>query len=171
MAVEFHDFSIEVKETLKDTALQFLYEAAGELEAQTKRNVPSRGNWFTEQKNAWRYEVDEDELVATVGNPQERSLWTEFGTGEHSISPKGGRKGYWVYVKDSGSGGEDSSYTYKGGKTYTLEEAKEVMAILQGKGLDAHITDGQEPHKPFQTAYTKLKPKLIRRAEQLFKGV
>lgn len=171
MSVEFHDFSIEVKDVLEEKALQFLYEAAGELEAQTKRNVPSKGRWFTDQKNAWRYEVDEGKLVATVGNPQERSLWTEFGTGEHSISPKGGRKGYWVYVKESNGGGDGSSYEYKGGKSYTLEEAKEVMAILQSKGLDAHITDGQEPHKPFQNAYIKLKPKLIRRAEQIFKGV
>lgn len=171
MAVEFHDFSFEVIDALEDTALQFLYEAAGELEAQTKRNVPSRGNWFTDQKNAWRYEVDEGELVATVGNPQERSLWTEFGTGEYSISPKGGRKGYWIYVKESGSDGAGASYSYKGGKAYTLDEAKRLVAMMREDGLDAHYTKGQQPHKPFQTAYNNLKPKLIRRAEQIFKGV
>lgn len=171
MSVEFHDFSIEVKDVLEEKALQFLYEAAGELEAQTKRNVPNKGNWFTDQKNAWRYEVDEGRLEATVGNPQERSLWTEFGTGEYSISPKGGRKGYWIYVKEADGGGDGTTYAYKGGKAYTLDEAKKLVAMMREDGLDAYYTKGQRPYKPFQTAYTKLRPKLIRLAEQIFKGV
>lgn len=174
MAVEFHDFSIEVIDEIEGTALQWLYEAAGEIEAQTKRNLDGEnGRWFTDQKNAWKYEVDESRLEAVVGNQWERSLWTEFGTGEYSISPKGGRKGYWIYVKeaDGGNAGAGSTYAYKGGKAYTLDEAKKLVAMMREEGLDAHYTKGQQPKKPFQTAFIKLKPKLIRRAEQLFKGV
>lgn len=173
MAVEFHDFSLEVIGEIEDTAIQWLYESAGEMVSQTQRNVPPKGRWFDDQRDKWKYEVDEDGLEATIGNPWERSLWVEFGTGEYSISPKGGRKGYWIYVKeaDGGDAGAGSTYAYKGGKAYTLDEAKKLVAMMREEGLDAHYTKGQQPHKPFQTAYTKLKPKLIRRAEQLFKGV
>lgn len=174
MAVEFQDFSMEVIGEIEDKAIQWLYEAAGELEAQTKRNLDREsGRWFTDQKNKWRYEVDEGRLEATVGNPWEISLWTEFGTGEYSISPKGGRRGYWIYVKeaDGGDAGAGSTYVYKGGKAYTLDEAKKLVAMMREDGLDAHYTRGQQPKKPFQTAYTKLKPKLIKRAEEIFKGV
>lgn len=173
MSVEFHDFSIEVKDVLEEKALQFLYEAAGELEAQTKRNVPAKGRWFDDQRDKWKYEVDEGKLEAVVGNPWERSLWVEFGTGEYSISPKGGRKGYWIYVKedDGGNAGAGSTYAYKGGKAYTLDEAKKLVAMMREDGLDAHYTKGQQPYKPFQKAYTKLRPKFIRMAEQIFKGV
>lgn len=168
MSVEFHDYSIKVKDALNDKAIAYLYEAAGEIEAQTKRNMPP-GQWFAQIKNAWRYNVDEDKLEATIGNPLEPSLWTEFGTGEHSISPKGGRKGYWVYVKDSDSAG--GSYTYSGGKEYSLQDAKKIVAMMRADGLDAHYTKGQTPKRPLYKAYTSLKSVLISRAEQVMKGM
>lgn len=40
--VKFTDYSIQVKEALGDALTAFLYEAAGEIEAQTKRNTPLR---------------------------------------------------------------------------------------------------------------------------------
>ena len=170
--VEFHDFSIEVKNAIKQEAIAFLHEAAGELVSQVARNLDKeKGRWHTEQKAKWRYEVDESTLEATVGNPMERSLWTEFGTGTEAEGGKG-RKGYWVYVKDdNSSAGSGGSYTYTGGKVYTLEEAKEVMAILQSQGLDAHITKGQKPKRPFRDAYTKMQPKIRKLAEERFKEI
>lgn len=167
MSVKFEDYSIEVKEFLEERSLAFLHEAAGELVSQTQRNVPNKGNWFTEQKNTWRYEVDEGELKATIGNPLERSLWTEFGTGEYSISPKGGRKGYWVYVKGSNDGG-GRSYAYKGGKAYTLEEAKQIVALMRSQGLDAHYTNGQRPYRPFETAKNQMIPKIPKLAKKIY---
>lgn len=170
MAVEFHDFSIEVKEWIKEKAIAGLYEAAGELVSQVQRNLDKEvGSWFTDQKNAWRYEVDEENLVATIGNPQERSLWTEFGTGEYAQHGDG-RKGYWIYVKESEGEAGGSSYAYKGGKSYTLDEAKQIVAMMRDDGLDAHYTKGQRPRKPFQTAYTKLRPVIGRIFEDKFKG-
>jgi hypothetical protein len=44
------------------------------------------------------------------------------------------------------------------------------MAMLKSDGLDAHITRGQKPKRPFDTAYKKLKPNLIKMAERLFGG-
>lgn len=168
MAVEFFDFRIEVKDALEEDAIAFLHEAAGELVAQTQRNVPNKGDWFTQQKNAWRYEVDESKLTATIGNPMERAIWTEFGTGSYSISPRGGRKGYWVYVKESNGESGGTTYAYKGGKAYTLEEAKQIVAMMRADGLDAHYTKGQQPYRPFYTAFVKSHPKISKAAEQIF---
>lgn len=169
MSVEFHDFRVRVQDALNDKAIAYLHEAAGLIEGQTKRNMP-RGHWFAQIKNAWRYHVDEDKLEATIGNPLEPSLWTEFGTGEHSISPKGGRKGYWVYVKEPDSN-ISGGYTYSGGKEYSLQDAKRIVAMMRADGLDARYTKGQTPKRPFYKAYKFLKSSLIRRAEQVMKGM
>ena len=169
MAVEFHDFSMEVKAALDDAVKAYLYEAGGELEAQVKRNTPTGGAYFTQQKNAWTYKVDAEKGEAVVGSPLEAALWTEFGTGEYSISPKGGRKGYWVYVKDSNTN-LSSSYAYKGGKQYTLQEAKGIVAMMRADGIEAYYTKGQSPKRPLYKAFTSLKPALINRAEQVLKG-
>ncbi len=162
MSVTFTDNSIKVKEALNGAVIAYLHEAAGELEAQTKRNMPT-GQWYAQQEGKWTYVVDETNLEATVGNPMEQSLWTEFGTGEHAIHGDG-RKGYWVYVK--GSGGSSTS---TGGKQYTLKEAKKIVAMMRADGLDAHLTKGQEAKRPLFNAFTSLKSALIRRAEEVLK--
>lgn len=163
MSVEFEDYSIQVKGAIKDAAKKWLEEAAGEIESQAKRNMPS-GHWYAQQKAAFDHRVDTSALEAHIGNPMEEALWTEFGTGEFAVNGDG-RKGYWVYVKGSGKGGST------GGKSYTLEEAKRVMAMMQSDGIDAHITKGQRPHRPLQSAFTSLKSALIRRAENIMKGL
>lgn len=168
MSVEFEDFSMKVMSALDDATIASLYEVAGELTSQVQRNMPP-GTWYSEIKGKWNYDVDESEGVATVGNPLEASLWVEFGTGEFSISPKGGRKGYWIYVKDSDSG-IDKSYAYKGGKSYTLEEAKHIVAMMRDDGLDAHYTKGQTPKRPLHNAFTKMKPTIKKMFEQEIGG-
>ena len=165
MSVQFTDNSVRVKEAIDDAANAFLYEAGGELEAQAKNRMP-HGTWFSYIKNAWTYRVDESKKEAVVGNPLEPSLWVEFGTGEHALHGDG-RKGYWVYVKDGSTPG--ASYTYKGGKSYTLAEAKEVVAMMRDKGIDAHYTKGQRPHRPLQQAFNTLKNPLKKRAQEIFK--
>ena len=40
MPVEFKDFSISVKSEMQDAAVKWLIEAAGELESQTKGEIP-----------------------------------------------------------------------------------------------------------------------------------
>lgn len=168
--VRFEDFSVECEEWMEEQAIAALYEAAGELVAATQRNVPAKGRWFSDQRDKWKYEVDEEKLEATIGNPWERSLWTEFGTGEYAQNGDG-RKGYWIYVKETdGETGGTTGYAYKGGKSYTLEEAKRLVAMMREDGLDAHYTKGQQPHRPFQKAYTKLKPKIIKMFQERFKG-
>lgn len=160
MAVHFEDNSMQVRAALDAACIAFLHEAGGELEAQTKRNMPS-GHWYAQQSNNWSYRVDESKGECTVGNPLEQSLWTEFGTGEYSIAPQGGRKGYWVYVK--GSDGVRS----RNPKNYTLTEAKRIVAMMRSDGLNAYYTKGQRPHRPLQKAFDACKNAIIRRAEQI----
>lgn len=98
MAVEFHDFSMEVKAALDGAVKAYLYEAGGELEAQVKRN--SRVG-TGQLKNSWTYKVDEENGVCTVGSPLENALWEEFGTGEYALHGDG-RKGGWYYQDENG---------------------------------------------------------------------
>lgn len=167
MSVQFEDNRVAVMSAMEEKAIAWLHEAAGEVVSQTQRNLSKeKGRWHSEQKEQWQYKVDESKLEAVIGNPMERTLWTEFGTGSFADGGKG-RKGWWVYVKDeNGSETTTSSST----KSYTLEEAKQIMAMLRADGLDAHITRGQQPKRPFETAYKKLKPNLIKMADKLFGG-
>lgn len=98
-SVKFEDYSVAVKGVLEDAAIQYLHEAAGELEAQTKRNQKRVGTGQT--KGQWTYVVDEDKLEATIGNPLENAIWEEFGTGEYALNGDG-RKGGWVYKDEKG---------------------------------------------------------------------
>jgi len=98
MSVQFEDFSIKVKDALESTALQFLEEAASEVESQAKRN--SRVD-TGQLKGSWKHIVDVDKHEATIGSPLQNAIWEEFGTGEYAVN-KDGRKGGWYYQDDVG---------------------------------------------------------------------
>ena len=133
MSVQFDDFSMQVKAALEEAAVQFLYEAAGELASQTARNSPVDTGQL---KNSWQYKVDESKLEATIGSPLENAIWNEYGTGEYALEGNG-RKGGWSYKDDYG---------------------------------DWHHTFGKKPERTFDKAYKVLKPKIIKRAEDVLKG-
>ena len=158
--VEFQDFSIKCKDALDDAVYQFLETAASELESQAIRN----SDFSSDVKNNWKHVVNESKKEATVGNTLELAIWTEFGTGEYALK-KNGRKGYWVYVK-----GNTSVKEANPGKARTLQEAKQAVAILREKGLDAHYTKGQKPRRMLHNAFETKKAAIIRRAEQVLKG-
>lgn len=100
MAVKFTDNSMTVKAEMNDAMVAFLHEAAGELEAQVKRN--QRVGKTGQTKNQWTYVVDESEGTAVVGNPLENAIWEEFGTGEYALNGDG-RKGGWFYQDEEGN--------------------------------------------------------------------
>lgn len=164
MSVQFQDNSMRVKAEMEQAIVAYLYEAGGELEAQTKQNMPN-GQWYAQQKSKWKHVVDESKLEVTVGNPMQQSLWTEFGTGEYALHGDG-RKGYWVYVK----GNEDSPDS-NGGKSYTLAEAKRIVAMMRADGIEAYCTKGQTPKNPLQNAFNTLKNPLINRAKAVLKAI
>ena len=133
-SVQFINNSVKVKKALNDKAVAWLYEACGELAAQTKRNskvVTGR------TKGSFLYMVDESSLEGAVGSNYENAIWEEFGTGEYALNGDG-RKGGWFY-KDE-----------------------------QGKG---HFTHGKHPKRPMFKAFTSLKSRLARRAQEIFGGM
>lgn len=91
---ELTDNSIKVKGLMEDICLEWLEEAAGELEAQTKRNQTRVDTGQT--KGGWTHEVDASSKTATIGNPLENAIWEEYGTGDYALGGDG-RKGGWVY--------------------------------------------------------------------------
>lgn len=163
--VKFEDYTIKVEEAMSDALVAALYEAAGELEARTKRNSRQGHTYGDIQATAlWKYQVDEDEKKATVGSQYEAGYWEEFGTGELALHGDG-RKGWWVYVEgqDSGSGGKSYS---------TREEAEEAALFLRKvKKLNAYATNGIEPNEPLRRAFASAKPIVQAIFEEHLKGM
>lgn len=159
MSVEFTDNSAQVKEALDDACIAYLYEAAGELEAQTKRNSRPVKYGRYDVRGNWKYRVDETKQEAVIGNPLEAAFWEELGTGEYALN-KDGRKGWWVYVEGNDTPRSNQKYS-------TEKEAKQTAAFLRSQGLNAHATKGVEANRPLHRAFTSLKAALIRKAEEV----
>lgn len=164
--VEFTDYSAIVKTTLEEKALSFLEEVGGEIRSQTQR-LSRRDT--SQTAGSYQYKVDAGGLAVHIGSDYPNAIFEEFGTGEHALN-KNGRKGYWVYVKGqrgnlqtlSGSGG---------GRSYSLEEARKIVAIMRSKGLNAFYTKGKKPNRPLFKAFTAMKPKIQKVAETYFGGI
>lgn len=91
--VKFTNNKIKVKKAINDKCLQWLEEASGEVEAQVKRNTAVMTG---KTKGAWTHIVDGNKLEGIIGNPEENSVWEEFGTGEFALKGDG-RKTAWSY--------------------------------------------------------------------------
>lgn len=85
-----------------------------------------------------------DDLSGVVYTPLFYAPYVEYGTGIEAQHPtKAGRQDVpWVYVEHSGQQSSSAQ------KSFTLEEAKQAVAALRAKGLEAHYTYGQKP-QPF----------------------
>lgn len=161
MPVEFIDNSIKVKEALNDACIAWLYEASGEIKSEAVRNSRSDTGQL---RNSWKNPVDERAGVARIGSPLQNAIWEEFGTGEFALNGDG-RSGYWVYVKGESNG------TKRSGKSYTLEEAKRIMAMLRKRGLEAYYTKGKSPNRALHRAFVAKKAKCIKALENALKGM
>lgn len=100
MAVEFKDFTIQVKGAIDNRVNIALEECAGELETQVKRNTRVDTG---KTKNSFRHKVDDEAHIAYIGSDYENAIWEEFGTGEYALEGNG-RKGGWFYVDEKGHG-------------------------------------------------------------------
>ena len=131
MAVEFHDYSVNVKAALDGAVKAYLYEAGGEVEAQVKQNTRVGSGQL---KNSWTYKVDEEKGVCTIGSPLENAIWEEFGTGEYALNGDG-RKGGWHYQDEKGEWhhtyGKKPHRAFKGAfdslKTSLINRAEQVL--------------------------------------------
>lgn len=148
----FKDYSPEVLAAMEDAVSRALERCGTQAEGYAKTYVPtskSGGGYGGTLKNSISHKVDPAQQAVYVGTDMEYAAYVEFGTGAYAKNG-GGRPGWWVYVKGSkGSGSKARS------KTYTFEEAKQVMAILRSKGLDAHMTNGQKPKPYLKPAITE----------------
>lgn len=93
MALEFKDYSIEVKEALNDTIVAFLYEAGQGVVKVTADNTPIDGGQL---KGSWDYKVYEHKGEVVIGSPLQNAIWNEFGTGQYALHGDG-RKTPWKY--------------------------------------------------------------------------
>lgn len=132
--VKFEDNSMKVKAAIDEALLQFLEEAASELQSQAARGTPVDTGQL---EGSWAHTVDESNLEAKIGSPLENAIWTEFGTGEYALKGNG-RKGGWFYKDDKGQG---------------------------------HFTHGKKPVRMLHNAFEQTKGKIIKRAEQIMKGL
>lgn len=160
--VEFTDNSVKVKAELNKALVAFLREASAEIKTQAERNTPVGES--SQLRRSWDTVVDEGRLQAIIGNTLEYAIYQELGTGEYALEGKG-RKGYWVYVKDSGS-----SSISRSTKSYTLEQARDIMVYLRSKGLEAYYTKGTRPKRMLYKAFKLWKPKVEARAKQILKS-
>lgn len=99
MSLEFEDNSMACKKKLEEKAIKWLYESAGELQAQVQRNTRVDSG---QTKGSWQYKVDEGAQKAYVGSNLENAIWEEFGTGEYALHGDG-RKTPWKYQDRHGN--------------------------------------------------------------------
>lgn len=159
MAVEFHDYSIQVKNAMEEAVIAFLHEAGSELMSQAQRKTKVGKVAGGKTKGAWKYVVDEADLVATVGNTEENAIWEEMGTGEYAVE-RNGRKGGWYILIGEGEGMISQQVV----DAYN-------MKVKYGKdGKKYAYTTGKKPKRMLHNAFVENKAKIIRRAETILKG-
>lgn len=146
--VEFTDNRIKVEAALNDSIVAFLYEAAVEVESQTKIAQTRVDTGHT--KGEWTHYVDEDKGEAVIGNPLENAIWEEYGTGEYALKKNGRKGGWWAPVGPDGM---------------SLEQASKFSKVKKDKAgnIVAVFTYGKKPLRPLQKAFDKTKSKIIKR--------
>ena len=135
MSVTFKDYSKIVINKMNDSAVQWLEEASGEVESQTRQNTKVDTG---KTKGSWEHRVNENQMEAEVGSRYKNALWEEFGTGIHAQHGDG-RKTPWVYKNP-----KDNKF---------------------------YVTVGKKPRRALYKAYTSLKNKLIKSAQERFKKI
>lgn len=100
-----------------------------------------------------------EDYSGVVYTPLFFAPYVEYGTGIEAEGGKGRQDVPWVFVKHSGQEGNTQ-------KSYTLEEAKQAMAILRGKGLDAYYTYGQKPQPFMRPALDANREKIVEKLKE-----
>lgn len=132
--IQFTDNSAKILEALHEACERGLEEIgqAAEKYAIVKTPVDT-GNL----RNSITHTVQDDAVF--IGTNNNYAPYIEYGTGRYATNGNG-RAGWWVYVA-----GSDKATVNPVKKIYTFEEARQIMAILRKKGLDAHMTQGTMP--------------------------
>lgn len=78
MAVEFKDFSIEVKAALNDITRGWLHKWANEIASHAKDNCTMTDD-NGDLRKSYRADVDDGAGKARIGTPLESGYWEEYG--------------------------------------------------------------------------------------------
>lgn len=134
--VEITDNTVKVLQALEEQMKDALELVGATAASYASNNVDAAGRVDTSAlKQSITHEVDGDTVY--VGTNNEYAPYHELGTGKYAET--GGRPGWWVYVPGGGGGGGNT------GKRYTEQEARQIVAILRSKGVEAHMTEGIRP--------------------------
>lgn len=98
MNVKFEVYTDRCLDAIQDKLIAALYESAGDILKQVVSNTPVDTGSL---RDSWEMIVDEENLEAVIGSPQENAIWNEFGTGEYALHGDG-RKGGWTYKDEKG---------------------------------------------------------------------
>ena len=149
--VEFHDFSVEVKNAMNKRISAVLEECAGELVSAVKRNSRVKSG---KTKGSFRYGITRNfaagSITAHIGSDYENAIWEEFGTGEYAINGDGVKGGWW----------------------YHNDNAKRTKTGKLRKGQREFIfTYGKRPSRAFWNAFQSKKSKIISRIQKALGGL
>ena len=96
-----------------------------------------------------------DDYEGVIYTPLFYAPYVEYGTGIEAEGGKGRQDVPWVYVEHSGTQGSTAQ------KSYTLETAKQTVAMLREKGLEAYYTYGQKPQPFMRPALDDNRDKIV----------
>lgn len=166
MAVQFQDFSYQVKAKLNQASIQALREAGFEVAAHANRNVQLDGDAGQALRGSYRSVVDETAGQVQIGTSREEGYWEEFGTGSYADTSKNGgkqgRKDWWVYNEGEPYDGPESTHYA------TQADAESAAAYIHSTyGKNAVASNGRKPSYTLENAFIQTKPTVIAEFERL----
>ena len=166
MAVQYQDFSYQVKAKMTRAAINALNEAGFEVAAHANRHVQLDGDAGQALRGSYRHVVDEGAGKVQIGTDREEGYWEEFGTGSHADTSKNGgkqgRKDWWVYNEGEPYDGPESTH-------YSTEGAAQAAAnyIRNRYGSNAIASNGRPPAYTLENSFTQTKASVIAEFERL----
>ena len=152
MAVEFKDYSLNVKAAINDETMKWLRETAFAIASHAKENCTMTDDGG-QLRGSYRAEVDEAKGEAYIGSSLESSYWEEYGTGEYADTAKNGgisgRDGWWIYTP-----GSDGPEGYKSRHYATQAEAEDMAKYIRKRyKKKAVVTNGREANYTLEKAF------------------
>lgn len=133
-----------------DSVKKGLGKACAIVERAAKEKAP-KGSGELRRSITSRIEGD----TGIIYTPLEYAPYVEFGTGIFAEGGKGRKEVPWVYVEDGGKPSNNKTI-------YTEETARETVAYLRSKGLDAQMTYGKEPQPFLRPALEENRAKVLK---------
>ena len=132
------DFITRMNQACEQALNKIGHQAVSHAKTNITEGVPRNrsGTSTGALRNSMTHEVRMDDQSVIVGTNMSYAIYNEYGTGVYADGG-GGKNGYWVYVP-GGSGGTGTP------KVYTEQKARQIVAILKRKGIDAHMTKGMK---------------------------